>query len=94
MPGRFTPPMPGQALAAMGDERVDQGAALVPGRRMDDEPGRLVDDDQVLVLVDDGERDRLAQRLRPAPRRHVEHDLARPAATLLAGIDGPQRRRP
>ena len=84
MPGRFTPPMPGQALAAMGDERVDQRARIVPRRRMHHEPGRLVDDDEVVVLVDDGERDRLALRLRRRGRRHDERD-ARPACSLRPG---------
>ncbi len=37
-------------------ERVDQGPPGVPGGRMDHEPGRLVEDEQVAVLVEDGER--------------------------------------
>ena len=41
-----------KAVAAMGDERVDEGAACVAGTGMDHEPGRLVDDDQRVVLVD------------------------------------------
>ena len=31
----------------------------MPGRRVDDDPGRLVDDEQVLVLVGDSQVDRL-----------------------------------
>jgi hypothetical protein len=49
-----------EAVAAMGDERVDQRAGPVAGGRMDDEARRLVDDDEVRVLEDDGERDVLA----------------------------------
>src|SRR5262245_60095343 len=45
-----------QALAAMRDEGVDESAGLVPGRGMDDEAGRLVDDDEGVVLIDDVER--------------------------------------
>ena len=52
MPGRATPPMPDRLVAAMGDQRVDQRAAGMAGAGMDDEPGRLVDDDQRVVLID------------------------------------------
>ena len=38
----------------MADQRVDQRAIRVARRRMDDEPGWLVDHDQMLVLVDHG----------------------------------------
>src|SRR5215472_4488814 len=34
----------GEAFAAMGDERIDQGAGPVAGGGVDDEPRRLVDD--------------------------------------------------
>ena len=75
----------GQAVAAMGDERVDQRAALMPGGRMHDEPGRLVDDDEVVVLVDDRERDRLAPPARPAPPAARRARCALPAHALSAG---------
>ncbi len=55
---------PRQAVAAMVDQRVDQRSGPVAGAGMHDEAGRLVDDDQVLVLEDDCERDRLALRHR------------------------------
>ena len=63
----------GQAGAAMGDQRVDQRAGLVAGRRMHHEALRLVDDDDVVVLVDDIERDILALglRRRPPPARRL-----------------------
>ena len=70
-----------QAVAAMGDERVDERAARMPRRRMHDEPGRLVDHDEVVVLVDDRERDRLRLRLGRRGRRHDERD-ARARARL------------
>ena len=35
----------------------------MPGSRMHDQPGRLVDDDQMLVLVGDAERHGLGARL-------------------------------
>ena len=50
-------PRPGDAgdaavVVAAGEQRVDQRAAPVPGRRMHDQPGGLVHDQQVVVLVD------------------------------------------
>ena len=62
MPGRATPPMPVELLAAMGDQRVDQRAVGIAGRRMDDKARRLLDDDEVLVLVNHSKRDVLALR--------------------------------
>ena len=93
MPGRFTPPMPERLVAAMGDERVDQRAASrLPARGMHDQPGRLVDDDQVVVLVDDGERDvprPAGSAGSPAAARVIPHGFARvsPAgAPRLSGV--------
>ena len=62
-------------------QRVDQRVAVVvPGRRVDDEARRLVDDEQVVVLVDDRERDVRGRREVEGDRlRDVEADLrARP----------------
>ncbi len=79
-----------QAVAAMGDERVDQRAGLVPGRRMDDEPGRLVDHQQVGILVDDVEGNVLALGLgRHAaaarrPRRRARLELS--AGIVLTAV--------
>jgi hypothetical protein len=53
---------PGQARAAMGQQRVDEGAVGIAGRGMDHEPRRLVEHQQVRVLIDDGEIHRLRQR--------------------------------
>ena len=41
----------------MVKQRVDQRSVEIAGRRVDDEPGRLVDDEQMLVLENDLERD-------------------------------------
>ena len=78
MPGRLTPPDPRKAGAAMGNERVDQRAVRVARRRMDDEAGGLVHDDQVVVFIGDRERDVLAAGCLVQRRRDVERDrLAR-----------------
>ena len=56
------------ALDVVGEQPVDERSLRMAGRRMDDETGRLVDDEQVLVLVRHGEVDLL--RDEPArPRR-------------------------
>ena len=79
-------PDPGE-VATVVEERVHQGAARVPGRRVHDEPGRLVDDDQLRVLVEHDERDRLGGdlgglRLRRRSFQPVAH------GDLLAGAPG------
>jgi hypothetical protein len=40
-----------------GLEHLDDGDAVVPRRRMDGHHGRLVDDDEVVVFVEDREID-------------------------------------
>ena len=72
MPGRLTPPMPDSDGAAMGDQRIDQRAVGMAGRGMDDETRRLVDDDEMLVLEHDVERDVLAGDVGLVRRRRVE----------------------
>ncbi len=61
----------GEAVAAMGDERVDQCSAGMSGGRVHDEVRRLIDDDDVGVLVDDIERDGLGGRLGRLRFRHL-----------------------
>ena len=63
----------GELLAAMRQQRVDQRAVLVAGGGMHDETGRLVEHDQVGVLVKDGEGDRLRLGRGRRGRRQVEH---------------------
>ena len=57
----------------MVEQGVDQGAVEIARRRVDDHPGRLVDDQQMLVLEDDLERDVL--RLVMRRRRRRDRDL-------------------
>ena len=75
MPGRLTPPMPERLSPQWAMSALTSVPAVMAGGRMDDEAGRLVDDDEVVVLVDDGERDRLAPRLGRRRGRDFEHDL-------------------
>jgi hypothetical protein len=46
------------------EQRVDERAARVPRRRVHDDAGGLVDDEQMLVLVGDADVDRLGLQLR------------------------------
>ena len=64
----------GQAFAAMADQRIDQRPRRVSRRRMHDEPGRLVDDEEMGVLEDHVERDVLAGRRRVDRGRNVKGD--------------------
>src|ERR1700722_1262376 len=74
-----------QAGSAMSDQRVDQRASRVARSRMDDEPGRLVDHDQMLVLVNHRELDVLADKGRFLRRRRLE-GYARPRREPRRGI--------
>ena len=51
-----------QAVAAMEDQRIDQGASPVARAGVNDQTGRLVDDDEFGVLVENVERDIFAGR--------------------------------
>jgi hypothetical protein len=76
---------PGKADAAMGDQRVDQRAGLVAGGRMHDEALGLVDDDDVVILMDNIQRDRFAGGLGGDGLRHVDCD--RIAGTdMISGV--------
>ena len=80
------PADPGQAAAAMGEQRIDQRAVGMAGRGMHDDPGRLDDHDQVLVLEQHLELARLGDGVGGARRGDVEHDrVARfdPVARLV-----------
>ena len=72
----------------MGDQRVDQRAALVAGGRVDNQSLRLVDDDDVVVLVDDIERDILALRLRRHRLGHVDCDRIAGGDMISGVADG------
>ena len=66
------------------EEPVDERAARVASRRVDDDPGRFVDDQQVLVLEGDAQVELLRlERRRPALRdAHREHVARRQAVAL------------
>ena len=55
-PGAERSADPGKVLEMM-EQRVHERPGVVAGGGMDDHPGGLVDDDDVLILVDDRERD-------------------------------------
>ena len=54
MPGLSSPPMPLRS-STLVEQRVDERALRVTGGGMDDHAGRLVDDDEVRILIDDVE---------------------------------------
>ena len=68
------PADPRQRRPAMGDQGIHERAPGVAGRRMHHQSGRLVDDDQMIVLVDDGEGDVFALQRRIGRRRHLDAD--------------------
>ena len=78
IPGRATPPMPLKPPGAMVEQGVDQSAVEIAGGGMDDHPGRLVDDEQMLVLEDDLERDILRLVMRGPRLRNGDFIGARP----------------
>src|SRR5579859_322677 len=67
-------PAGGRPGAPKAEQGVDQGAAVVARRRMHDHPGRLVDHDDVLVLIHDVEVDGLGGRGAGTRGRHLELD--------------------
>src|SRR5437660_242503 len=78
-------------LTRMGmtiDRSVDQRAARMSRGRMHHEAGRLVDDDDVLVLVDDVERDILSLRGGIGGFRHVDYDRITGADMISGVADG------
>ena len=66
-----------EAVAAMGDQRIDQRALRVAGGRMHHQACRLVDHDERVVLVDDIERDVLARGAGGRGRRQGDGDGCR-----------------
>ena len=63
-----------KAVAAMGEQGVDQGTVGAARSRMHHHAGRLVDHDQMIVLEGDLERDGLRRRPRGRGRRHVDRE--------------------
>ena len=82
-------PRPRGLLAPAGRsrQRLGERAGPVPARRVDHDPGRLVDHEQVLVLIGDRERRRLQHRGRRRLLAELDDDpLARGDGVAL----GPQ----
>ena len=78
----------GKAIAAVGDQRVDQGSRVMAGGWMDDETGRLVDDDQMGVFIGDGQAHRFGVGRGIGRFRHGQSYLGRrfdPEARLHYG---------
>jgi hypothetical protein len=72
-PGAADPGNPAEGVAMATQERIDEGPVLMARRGMDDQPRRLVDDQQVRVLVDDRDLDRcVADWRRRRGRRHLD----------------------
>src|ERR1051326_7939063 len=68
------------------EQRVDERAARMSGGGMDDHARRLVDDDQVAILVDDVERQRFGLRLGIDRLRDQDFDLlSTPHALIRPG---------
>ena len=82
-------------VVAARQQGVDERAPPVPGRRVDDQAGRLVDDQQVVVLVDDLDLDRRVRLevVRDLGRRDLERHRARRDTSELARSRRPCRRR-
>ena len=79
MPGRLTPPMPDRLAPQWAMSALTSVPEAWPGPGMHGQALGLVDDDQVRVLVDDGERHRLRLGRGGLGRRHVHGiGLARP----------------
>ena len=85
---------PRQAVAAVIEQGVDQGAGLAAGGRVGGHAGRLVDDDQIGVLVQHAQRDVFRQGF-GGDRRRDRHlidagrrlDLAVGHRARLAALD-------
>ncbi len=76
------------------EQRVDEGSGRVAGRGMDHEAGRLVDGDQVFVLVEDRERNVLGLEHALARLGHLDRDLLARAHDVraLGGLAADARR--
>ena len=76
-------PYPAQALPAVVEQGVDQGPVRVPRRRVDHHPHRLIDHDDVLVLIDHIQGDVLGNQV---DGLRVGEDRLQRLAFLACGI--------
>ena len=83
-----------QRAAAMVQQRVHQRPVGRARRRMHHQPGGLVDDDEVGVLVDDVERDRLGRGARSPPAPAASPPPRSRAPGAAAGRPARSRPRP
>ena len=79
---------PRQARPAVGQQGVDQGAGLAAGRRVHRHARRLVDHDQVGVLVEHGKRNSLGLGIGRRGRRDGDLVVAGPGLGGGVGQDG------
>jgi len=78
----------GRPVSAPTQERVDQRAGVVAGRRVNDHPSRLVDDRKVFVFVDHLERYLLGRSVGDVRLGDLElHHI--PGCDTIRGIGGP-----
>ena len=78
-------PHAAEAPPAVVEQGVDQGPVRVPRRRVDHHPHRLIDHDDVLVLIDHIQRDILRQGVRRLRLRHEDLYRLRPAQFAALG---------
>ena len=72
----------------MRNQRIHQRPGFVAGRRVHHEPRGLVDDDDVVVFMDDIERDVFALRRRIGRLRHVDYDRIALGHVISGVADG------
>ena len=80
-------------VLAVKQQRVDERAGRMAGRGMDDQPGGFIDHDQLAILVEHRERDRLGDQLERLRGRNGDLDRiaephARPGFHRNDAIDG------
>lgn len=100
-PGRvFVEPMNDPATGQLSEarsmvqERVLQGPIRMTRCRMHDQPGRLVDDNQVLIFKLDLQRDRLRQTITNALKQRLHQHLLGPAHAILRPRSVPVKQHP
>ena len=87
-PGSHVPALKQRQILEVVRERVDERSRVVAVPRMYDHAGRLVDDDQVVVLVADVERNVLGDDFQFAQRvRHYDRDAVE-RLDLVTRLDG------